>query len=74
MFSDDELPDYIMVLVVNKKTKEQMDNDLNLFLGHNTEHFTSWLTAVLEQLNNAAAKSTPKALPPPPAAAPLGGE
>ena len=42
-----------MVLVVNKKTKEQMDNDLSLFLGHNTEQFTSWLTDVLDKLNTA---------------------
>jgi hypothetical protein len=30
---DDELPDYIMVMVANKKTKEQMSTDLSLFLG-----------------------------------------
>ena len=40
--SDDELPDYIMVMVANKKTKEQMTDDLNLFLGNNTEKFTTW--------------------------------
>lgn len=57
IYVDNELPDYIMVLVVNKKTKEQMDNDLSLFLGHNTEHFTSWLTNVLEKLSSAAAAS-----------------
>ena len=50
-----------MVLVVNKKTKEQMDNDLSLFLGHNTEQFTSWLTGVLEQLNTAAARTSASA-------------
>ncbi|KAA0193108.1 hypothetical protein HAZT_HAZT006961 [Hyalella azteca] len=54
-YVDDELPDYIMVLVVNKKSKEQMDNDLSLFLGHNTEHFTSWLASVLERLESAGA-------------------
>lgn len=39
---DDELPDYIMVMIANKKTEKQMNNDLNLFLSHNTEKFTSW--------------------------------
>ena len=51
---DEELPDYIMVLVANKKTKDQMDDDLSLFLGHNTERFTSWLHHVLQKLNAAA--------------------
>jgi hypothetical protein len=40
---DDELPDYIMVMVANKKTAAQMSDDLNLFLGNNTLKFTSWL-------------------------------
>ena len=43
-----------MVLVANKKTKDQMDDDLSLFLGHNTERFTSWLHHVLQKLNAAA--------------------
>lgn len=42
-YVDDELPDYIMVMVANKKTKLQMTEDLNLFLGDNTEKFTEWL-------------------------------
>nr|XP_018897077.1 PREDICTED: zinc finger CCCH domain-containing protein 14 [Bemisia tabaci] len=49
-FVDDELPDYIMVMVANKRTKAQMNDDLSLFLGSNTHHFTSWLHSVLEQL------------------------
>lgn len=61
--TDNELPDYIMVLVMNKKSKEQMDDDLNLFLGHNTEYFTSWLTDVLEKLNSAAAVNSMSAPP-----------
>ncbi|RXG54403.1 Zinc finger CCCH domain-containing protein 14, partial [Armadillidium vulgare] len=51
---DDELPDYIMILVGNGKTKDQMDDDLSLFLGHNTERFTSWLHEVLQRLNAAS--------------------
>ena len=50
-----------------------MDNDLSLFLGHNTEQFTSWLTGVLEQLNTAAARNS-TAAPPTAAAAPVAGE
>jgi len=40
--SDDELPDYIMVMVANKKSQKQMTDDLSLFLSSNTEKFTSW--------------------------------
>ncbi|VDN10504.1 unnamed protein product [Dibothriocephalus latus] len=47
-FVDEELPDYIMVMVANKKKRESMNNDLQLFLGAQTEHFTEWLHSVLE--------------------------
>ncbi|KAB7494438.1 Zinc finger CCCH domain-containing protein 14 [Armadillidium nasatum] len=43
-----------MILVGNGKTKDQMDDDLSLFLGHNTERFTSWLHEVLQRLNAAS--------------------
>ena len=39
---DDELPDYIMVMLANKRSKEQMTEDLVLFLGSNTSLFTDW--------------------------------
>ncbi len=39
---DEELPDYIMVMVANKKTSQQMADDLSLFLGNNTSKFTAW--------------------------------
>lgn len=39
---DEELPDYIMVMVANKKSQEQMTDDLSLFLGNNTLRFTTW--------------------------------
>ncbi|CAL8233994.1 unnamed protein product, partial [Arctogadus glacialis] len=35
-YIDEELPDYIMVMVANKKTSQQMGDDLSLFLGGNT--------------------------------------
>merc|ERR1739838_15817 len=58
-YVDEELPDYIMVLVANNKTKDQMDDDLSLFLGHNTERFTSWLHHVLQKLNAASMLKPP---------------
>lgn len=35
-YIDDELPDYVMIMVANKRSKSQMTTDLNLFLGSNT--------------------------------------
>lgn len=35
-YIDDELPDYVMIMVANKRPKQQMLVDLNLFLGSNT--------------------------------------
>ena len=49
-YVDEELPDYIMVMVANNRNKEQMEEDLGLFLNHNTKAFTNWLHAVLEKL------------------------
>lgn len=39
-----------MVMVANKRTRSQMDEDLQLFLGSNTKIFTSWLHTVLQKL------------------------
>nr|XP_033807383.1 zinc finger CCCH domain-containing protein 14 isoform X1 [Geotrypetes seraphini]XP_033807386.1 zinc finger CCCH domain-containing protein 14 isoform X1 [Geotrypetes seraphini] len=39
-----------MVMVANKKSQEQMTEDLSLFLGNNTNRFTVWLHGVLEKL------------------------
>lgn len=39
---DDELPDYIMVMIANKKPVDQMTSDLDLFLGDNADPFTQW--------------------------------
>ncbi|GAB1600022.1 zinc finger CCCH domain-containing protein 14-like isoform X2 [Argonauta hians] len=49
-YEDEELPDYIMVMVANKKTREQMNEDLHLFLGSSTEKFTAWLLSILNKL------------------------
>lgn len=40
--TDNELPDYIMVMLANKKTANQINTDLQLFLGENTDRFTQW--------------------------------
>ncbi|XP_011153047.1 zinc finger CCCH domain-containing protein 14 isoform X1 [Harpegnathos saltator] len=40
---DEELPDYILVMVVNKKSRQQMHHDLNLFLEDCTTVFVDWL-------------------------------
>nr|XP_046229826.1 zinc finger CCCH domain-containing protein 14 isoform X2 [Scatophagus argus] len=53
-YIDEELPDYIMVMVANKKTSQQMADDLSLFLGSNTIKFTAWLQGVLEKLRSVA--------------------
>ncbi|XP_053553553.1 zinc finger CCCH domain-containing protein 14 [Bombina bombina] len=53
-YVDEELPDYIMVMVANKKSQEQMTDDLSLFLGSNTARFTTWLQGVLDKLRSVA--------------------
>ncbi|MBN3294870.1 ZC3HE protein, partial [Amia calva] len=62
-YVDEELPDYIMVMVANKKNAQQMADDLSLFLGNNTIKFTIWLHGVLEKLRSVAVE--PAALKPP---------
>uniref|UniRef100_A0A8C5V539 Zinc finger CCCH domain-containing protein 14 n=1 Tax=Microcebus murinus TaxID=30608 RepID=A0A8C5V539_MICMU len=47
-YVDEELPDYIMVMVANKKKSGPNDRGLSLFLGNNTIRFTVWLHGVLE--------------------------
>ena len=49
-YIDDELPDYVMIMVANKRSKDQMITDLNLFLGTQTELFVVWLHEVLAKL------------------------
>ena len=54
---DNELADYIMVLVANQKTKYQMKDDLSLFLNENTVEFVNWLHTSLKQLQINANQS-----------------
>lgn len=49
-YVDDELPDYVMVMVANKRTKSQMNEDLQLFLTTKTSTFVDWLQIVLKKL------------------------
>ncbi|ERL84993.1 hypothetical protein D910_02416 [Dendroctonus ponderosae] len=49
-YVDEELPDYIMVMVANRRTKSQMNEDLNLFLASKTPTFVNWLHIVLKKL------------------------
>ncbi|XP_030659795.1 zinc finger CCCH domain-containing protein 14 isoform X17 [Nomascus leucogenys] len=41
-----------MVMVANKKSQDQMTEDLSLFLGNNTIRFTVWLHGVLDKLRS----------------------
>uniref|UniRef100_A0A182Q823 Zinc finger CCCH domain-containing protein 14 n=1 Tax=Anopheles farauti TaxID=69004 RepID=A0A182Q823_9DIPT len=62
-YIDDELPDYVMIMVANKRSRQQMIDDLSLFLGGQTEVFVNWLHQVLQKLQevtlpaSAAAKA-----------------
>ncbi|EGT43580.1 hypothetical protein CAEBREN_24033 [Caenorhabditis brenneri] len=56
VYVDDELPDYIMVMIANKKEKVQMKEDLNLFIGKSTGKFVDWLFDLFDRLQNASNK------------------
>lgn len=49
-YIDDELPDYVMIMVANKRSKQQMITDLTLFLDSQTDLFVTWLHEVLTKL------------------------
>ena len=59
-YVDEELPDYIMVMVANNRNREQMEDDLGLFLNNNTKAFTNWLHAVLEKLKKVTLEEVTK--------------
>lgn len=62
-YIDDELPDYVMIMVANKRSKQQMISDLNLFLGNQTELFVTWLHEVLQKLQEVTLPTTSGKLP-----------
>lgn len=51
--TDNELPDYIMVMLANKKTMNQISTDLQLFLGENTDQFIDWSVDTLMVMGRA---------------------
>ncbi|XP_065052196.1 zinc finger CCCH domain-containing protein 14-like [Rhopilema esculentum] len=53
-YIDDELPEYIMVMIANKRKSQQMVDDLSLFLGEETDGFVKWLFQTLGKLQSAA--------------------
>jgi len=55
-YVDDELPDYIMVMVSNDKTQAQMASDLALFLGDDANKFASWLHRAMTKLKAMTAE------------------
>ncbi|GAB0094921.1 hypothetical protein DMENIID0001_102470 [Sergentomyia squamirostris] len=57
-YVDDELPDYVMIMVANKRSRQQMVDDLALFLGSNTEEFVNWLHQVLQKLQEVSLPPT----------------
>ena len=44
-----------MVMLANKKTVHQINNDLQLFLGDNTNLFTTWLQEAIANANTLLA-------------------
>ena len=58
-YVDDELPDYIMVLVANRKNQAQMKEDLQLFLHQHADVFTAWLGDILNKLKDVTKKPKP---------------
>lgn len=61
-YIDDELPDYVMIMVANKRSREQMIEDLSLFLDKNTDVFVNWLHQVLEKLQEVTLPAPSKHL------------
>lgn len=59
-YIDDELPDYVMIMVANKRSKAQMTEDLKLFLAKNTEIFVNWLHQVLDKLQEVTLPASGK--------------
>merc|ERR1712079_619950 len=58
-YVDDELPDYIMVLVANKKNQAEMKEDLQLFLNQRADVFTAWLGDILNKLKHVTKNTKP---------------
>ena len=57
-YVDDELPDYIMIMIANRKPEEQMADALSLFLADNAKSFTKWLYELLSTLRKKPTEKT----------------
>jgi len=53
---DDDLPNYIMIMMANRKTKKEMTEALTLFLNDRTEEFTTWLYQMLDNIRKRREK------------------
>ncbi|XP_067938621.1 zinc finger CCCH domain-containing protein 14-like isoform X2 [Watersipora subatra] len=62
-YIDDELPDYIMVMIANKRDISQMSSDLDLFLAENSKPFTQWLDNLLTRLQSVTKSVTAASKP-----------
>ncbi|XP_003386363.2 PREDICTED: zinc finger CCCH domain-containing protein 14-like [Amphimedon queenslandica] len=62
-YIDNELPDYIMVMLANKKTMNQISTDLQLFLGENTDQFIDWLKKVVSDPSLLTREDSPSSSP-----------
>lgn len=59
-YADDELSNYVMVMVTNRRSKVEMDRELQLFLGANTSAFTTWLQTVWQKLEQVTITNSGK--------------
>ena len=54
---DDEVPDYILLMIGNKRTRSQIRSELGLFMSDDdTEHFCVWLFKILDKLHEKRRK------------------
>lgn len=53
---DDDLPNYIMIMMANRKSKKEMTEALHLFLNERTNEFTTWLYQMLDSIRKRREK------------------
>ena len=54
---DDEVPDYILLMIGNKRTRSEIRGELSLFMSDDdTELFCSWLFKILDKLHEKRKK------------------
>lgn len=59
LYTDDVLPEYIMVLLANRNSREKVFEELSLFMGADTTgHFVLWLFGELEALARASTSAS----------------